>query len=238
MTRKYKALGVALMAAVAALAFSGIAASSAMAVPKFTCVETVGTLHFHVHCTAFGTQVAGEADEFTAGSGFGAIRCTNATFSGGTNATGESTTEETHPSYSSCSDSFGRTVDVSTTGCNYLFHVTTKLQEDEYQGTSDVVCEAGKLIELKVTSGGSTVCTVTIGSQTGTGPHKITNMTGSVPTDVTIMKQATNVHSTTSGGFFNCGISNGEHTEGTYTGNTTVIGRNTANEQVDIEVSG
>jgi hypothetical protein len=238
MTRKHKALGVALMAAVAALALSGIAASSALAVPKFTCVETSGTIHTHVHCTSSGTQVAGEPHEFTAGSGFGAIRCTNATFSGGTNATGESTTEETHPSYSSCSDSFGRTVDVSTTGCNYLFHVTTKLKEDEYEGTSDVVCEAGKLIELKVTSGGSTLCTVTIGSQTGTGPIRFDDMTAVMPTDVTVTAKANNVRSTTSGGLFNCGISNGEHTEGTYTGNTTVIAKNTAGEAIDTEVSG
>jgi hypothetical protein len=237
MTRKYKALGLALMAAVAAFALSGIAASSAVAAPEFTCIETPANVH--AHCILDGKEDPNEQLNFTAGEGFGSIHCTEATFTGGTLATGTGTTiENVHPEYGGCTDSFGRAVDTTTTGCNFTFHVETKLETNVYHGKADLVCEAGKQIEIKVTSGGSVICTDTIGSQNGVGPVTYRNMTEASPTDVTVTSDARNIKNITSGGFFNCGIPNGEHTEGTTGGNVTVIARDTVGNQIDAEVSG
>jgi hypothetical protein len=51
---------------------------------------------------------------------------------------------------------------VSTEGCSYLYHITTKLSEDSYQASMDVVCPTGK--SIKVTAGN---CKVEVAGQTG-----------------------------------------------------------------------
>jgi hypothetical protein len=62
-------------------------------------------------------------------------------------------------------------------------------------------------------------------------------MTASTPPDITIKAKATNVINTTTGGFFNCGAFNGQHKNGTYTGNTTIDGENTAEELIDLTIN-
>jgi len=231
MIRTIKAIGLSLIALAALGALSATAASAA---PEFTSQETPSGAH--VHTIIEGDQEEGNIHKFTAGGGFGAISCKKAHFTG-TSATGTDTTLDATPEYGTCSDSFGRTVDVVTTGCKYRFHATTRTSVDNYTGHVSIICEAGKQIEAKVTSGGSVICTVAIGSQEKVGPIDFIDKT-TLPTDVTVDATATNVKNTTSGGSLNCGIANGEHTEGTYTGSTTVIGRNTAGTQIDIDVVG
>jgi hypothetical protein len=80
------------------------------------------------------------------------------------------------------------------------------------------------------------VCTVTIGSQPV--PLTITDKTEVMPTDITVDLGGNEVESTTSGGFFNCGVPNGEHSEGEMATFYTLRGYNKANEQIDLEVSG
>jgi len=82
---------------------------------------------------------------------------------------------------------------------------------------------------ITVTNGSEAViCTVTIPSQNLGQAGSFENMASEGGTDLTMKIEANNIKSTTSGGFFNCGISNGEHTAGTMTGTFTVTAESTA----------
>ena len=205
MTRKIKALGLALVASLA-LSVVGVSAASAA----------------EFHSTSSHTLLsAGQttAHTFTVGSGFGAIKCATAEFKGTSAAT---TTKEqsVEPHYTNCTDSFGRVVDVNDNGAVYRF---------TNDNTVHVEVPGGAKIELKVTSGGSTVCTVTVASQTNSKVSYSTSGSG-----VLVSSEVTNVSTTTSGGFFNCGVSDGAHTGGSYTGSSLTTGTNTEGKAVTL----
>jgi hypothetical protein len=214
MHRKLKALGLAL---VAALALTAVMASAASA--QFTSNKE--------HTIISGSQKEKTNDVFTAGEGFGGITCENATFSG-TGVTKNDADQTILPSYSTCKDSFGRTVDIDNSKTNPLTYTFTS---DGKGGGS--VHVSGEMT-LTVTSGGSVICTVVIkNGQTNNG-ITYTNLGGTKGVETTT--HATNVISTTSGGFFNCGISNGEHTAGTYDGTSVVTGKDTSGAAAEISV--
>jgi hypothetical protein len=206
MHRKLKALGLAL---VAALALTAVMASAASA--QFTSNKE--------HTILSGSQKTGTNDVFTAGEGFGGITCENATFSGTAVNKSESSQEIT-PSYSNCKDSFGRTVDPTVTA-TFTFTPSGKVHVMGH-------------IVLHITSGGSTICTVTIGEQSEINGITYTNLGGTKGVETTT--HSTNVKNTTSGGFFNCGISNGEHTAGTYDGTAVVTGKDTSGSAAETSV--
>ena len=137
MNRKIKALGLAL---VAALALTAVMASTASA--NFTSTAA--------HTLLFGSQV-GE-HKFTAGTGIGAISCKKATFTG--TALGNMSSQKVKPAYSECKDSLGRTV-----------HVNVGTTEYEFTSTAEksLVHIINGPIVLTVT--GSTHCTITITTQ-------------------------------------------------------------------------
>src|SRR4051812_44505900 len=139
MIRKLKVLGLAL---VAVLAFSAVAASASQAF-EFTSFNTETELH--EGGTSVGNQTAGNKHKFTPTGGFASIQCTTAHFTG-TSATGTEKEPVSHPEYTGCTDTFGRAVDVSTAGCNYKFHINKEVEADVFEGTTDIVCEAGKAI--------------------------------------------------------------------------------------------
>jgi hypothetical protein len=203
---KLKVLGLAL---VAALALTAVMASAASA--QFTSDKE--------HTIYAGSQKEGTNHVFTAGEGFGGIACETVNFSG--TAVGTSNADQTiTPTYSSCKDSFGRTVDPHHNSFDYTFN--------EKKGTVDL---SGSMV-LTVTDSGSTVCTVTISAQTGVNGISYTSLGGTKGMEVT--SHSTNVKSTTEGGFFNCGISNGEHTSGTYDGIAEISGKDTSGKAVEI----
>jgi hypothetical protein len=226
MTRKLKALGLAL---VAVFATSALVASAAQAEEFTGYDQSTGT---HTETVIHGVQEGSHS--FTAGSGFGSITCTTATFAGNS-PTGTSTELTITPTYSGCSDSFGRTVDVTMEGCDYKFTTPTFVSSGTYSGLVDLACPTGHSVTVHVTSGGTSVCTVTIHAQTGLGSNHYTNKAGN-PDDVTVTTDITNLHTTTEGGFFNCGVSNGEHTDGSYVGNTTVTGETTGGAPLGVKV--
>jgi len=213
MNRKIKALGLAL---VAALALTAMMASTASG--QFTSTST--------HTILSGSQEGNHV--FTAGEGFGSIKCTTATFSG-TAETTNAADQTFVPTYSSCTDSFGRTVHVD----NSFTMTFTKTGKDA-NGTPIGSTHLSGSMTLTVTSGGSVVCTVhIITPQTTTGItyHNLAGTNG-----VKVTANVTKIKNTTTGSFFSCGVSEGEHTEGTYVGTTNVTGKNTAGEAVAISV--
>jgi hypothetical protein len=203
MNRKLKALGLAF---VAALALTAVMASAAMAEAGFTSSVSNPTLH--------GEQEGSHEFTASASSGFGGITCETATFTGTGSGT-FSTSQTVTPTYSNCEDSFGRTVDVVTNSLHYIFTVTGT----DAQGTPIGNVHVTGHIQLTVTTGG-THCTVTISAEQTQGGVTYHNIAGSG--DVRVTTATSEVVSTTSGGFFACGISNGEHTDGEYTGTTTM----------------
>ena len=125
---------------------------------------------------------------------------------------------------------------VSMNGCDYRFHLNGGAA-DKYTGTADVKCEAGKSIDVKITKSGSeeTKCTITIGAQTGLNNVTYENNTAQKPTDLKVTTNTNNVTDTTSGGSLGCGIADGVHTNGTYTGTTTLKAFNTSGTtQIDL----
>jgi hypothetical protein len=213
MHRKFKALGLAF---VAALALTAVMASAASA--QFTSSSSHTILH--------GTQTS--THEFLAGEGFGGITCSTATFSGTSSSTNASTQVIT-PTYSGCKDSFGRIVDVTPESFTYTFTRT---------GTSGPtpigkVSVSGKMTLDVTDSNKNVVCVIHISVQENSGITYHSLADGSVETTADTTLQ---VVSTTTGSFFSCGVSEGTHKEGTYTGNTRLTGTDTSGNKATISV--
>lgn len=211
MTRKIKALGLALVASLA---------------PSVVGVSAASAADFHStssHTFLSGGQTTQHT--FTVGVGFGAIKCKVATFTG-TSAATTTTFLTLEPHYTECTDSFGRAVDVSDNGATYTFTNTAP-------GSMHIAIPNSKLIEIKVTNGGgAVVCTVLIASQTNS-PLDYSNSGSGILVASTI----NNITSTTVGGFFNCGVADGAHTGGSYTGSTTITGTDTSGKAVTLSYS-
>ena len=211
MNRKIKALGLAL---VAALALTAVMASTASA--QFTSSST--------HTIISGSQEGKHV--FTAGEGFGGITCTTATFAG-TSASTNAADQTITPTYAGCKDSFGRTVHVHETTTETFTKTGT------IGGTAIGVYHTSGSRVTTVTSSSSTVCTIVIKSPQTNNGITYHNVAGGT---VRLTTSATNVISTTTGSFFNCGVSEGEHKEGTYSGTTKLAGVDTAGKAVTISV--
>lgn len=211
MNRKIKALGLAL---VAALAMSAMVASAAQAGEFHSAAS-----HTILHGEQEGTHV------FTVGEGFGNITCTTATFEGAqTSSTASSQTIT--PKYSGCKDSLGeRTTHV--TGGKFTFTPPST-------ATGDAQVHIIEPFTLDITpENGFSTCHVQIDNQTVNG-LVYHNSSGKVQ----VTTKSTGITSTVlSGGFFNCGTTNGLKHGGTYTGNTLMAGSNTEGKAVAISVT-
>jgi hypothetical protein len=231
MTRKLKAIGLAL---VAVFALSAVAASGASA-SSFTSFNTANS-------TMEGGTFSGDqttTHKFTAGTGVGAFTCATAHFSG-SSATGTETELTVTPEYSNCHEELlgvTYTIHITMNGCDYKYHIASGTADD-WEGTEDIKCPEGKVIDIKITKSGSeeTKCTIEIGPQTGLNRIKYHNNTAASPTDIEVTTETNNITSTTTGGPVGCGIANGVHTNGTYLGTTTLKSFNGAGTQIDFTV--
>jgi hypothetical protein len=149
MSRNFKALGLAIGAL---LALSAVIASSATAVPQFTCSS--------YPCQATGSNTKGSEVFTTEG---GKVECDSHFI---THSINEATsTITTTPTYTNC-EAFGfLSATVNTEGCSYVSHAT----QTDASGTThwwtahvDVACPAGQ--SIKVTA---STCKVEIKAQTG-----------------------------------------------------------------------
>ena len=195
MTRKFKILGLALTAVVAATVLSATNASAAGESFHSESEKTILT----------GTS---ESNQAVTASGF-SVECTDAVYVG--TLVGRSTKTTTlHPAYTGCTSSLGN-APIDTTGCNYVFG-------SETTGTghlpASIDCTAGSAI--KVTAPG---CTLSFGTQTGGGGVVVTNMGSGTTADVTYH---TTFSGTFSKSGFGCFVISG--TTATYTGPITLKG--------------
>jgi hypothetical protein len=197
-----------------ALALTTVLALSALMAAGAQAAKLISS---SAHTALHGEQVGFAV--FTVGEGFGGVSCTTVTGSG----TASGFEIESLPGTgvaSGCKDSFGRTVHVHQSEASYTL-------------TGEGVGHGSGSIILTTTSGGSTVCTTMLGAQTNTG-GTYENLGGTK--GITAEIKSTNVISTTSGGFFNCGIANGEHTGGTAEGTSVVTGKDTEGNPVSIKI--
>jgi hypothetical protein len=184
MILKFKALGLAL---VAVFAMSATVATTVQA--------TAGTLTVDPNVLAIGTGEQEGETEFTLtdhplSGGFALTKCKKAVFTG-TEAVGSgATTLRVHPVQNECI-SFGQPSTVTTTGCDYLFHIgTPTAAKTGWHVTSDIVCSAGSAI--KIVTG---TCEVLIGSQNGLTTSEMTNKGGGGTTEMDLTLDIKN-HST------------------------------------------
>jgi len=94
------------------------------------------------------------------------------------------------PSYSGC-QAFGFfSIPIDMNGCKYVYTTVTK-SGGSFVGTKDIVCPAGQLIVITAPG-----CTIKIGSQTGLGTVKLTNIGAGATREITIDENLTGVQYT------------------------------------------
>ena len=241
---KWAVLGLAALALAALSAFAAGGAQADEAAGEFTCLEGHTT---HVECTvtAEAVKVHREHDEkfqedhtYEAGE-FSAITCETA-ITHGEDADGTDPTPKVTPTYENCNAS-GLTAHVDHGGCEFELHPEETsgktTAEDEYVGTADIVdCNEGESITVEITRAfGGTKCHIEIHEQEDIGPIYFRTHTEGETTDVTVEAATAEVQATFEGGFFDCGVTNGEHPT-FYTGNTTATAKNSKNETIDLSI--
>ncbi len=135
-------------ALVAALAMNAVAVSAASA----------KLYKFHSsleHTILTGVQTTENSFEFDVGT----VKCKKTSFEG-TLAVKTTTTVTVSPAYSECTFG-GAAATVTVNNCDYLLHAVTK-EGSNYEGSLDIVCPAGSVMQFDVPN-----CTITVFPQTG-----------------------------------------------------------------------
>jgi hypothetical protein len=212
MIRKFKALGLAL---VAVFAMSAIVASAAQA--------TAGTLTSEGKPVIATAEQVGEHEfvltdhEIEPGKFFN-FGCKKANFTGTAGVTEGATSMTVHPVYSECTI-FGGPVTITTTGCDYLLKTGTPTATAGWHATTDIVCAAGSVI--KIASGN---CEIQVGAQTGLATSEVTNSGGGgTAMDLLIHTKITGLVYNVTKDPIGCFLKGtGVKSKGDYTGTTTV----------------
>jgi hypothetical protein len=190
---KRKAMGLALVAAMALTAVMATAAGAA----TYTSNKP--------HTILTGSQTT--AHVFKATGGFAGISCTTATFAGTMESEAASTLDIT-PTYSGCKDTLGRTV--------HPHKSSTRHWDGAIFGRTNTE-------HTTITNGSATVvCSVSVEPQEGINGVSYKNLGGT--NGIEVIFASNNIKSTVSGGILNCGVSNGEKTNGTYEGKLVIKG--------------
>jgi hypothetical protein len=198
MIRKFKVLGLAL---VAVMAMSAVAASAAQA--TFTWDSGTKTL----------TAEADGKQTFTTTSG--AVQCQ--VLSGQAGVVGTAATEVTaqNIAYTSCTGPFGEGAQIVFGQCDYLFTAgqTVGGKETELTGQAHIKCVGGGQITITGLGG---FCQIHVGQQSP-GGHVIYRTVGAAPQDVTLEAKVTGIV------YQGTGLCTSGNT-GQYVGNATIKG--------------
>jgi len=220
MIRKFKALGLAL---VAVFAMSAVVASAASA--------TSGTLTTTGNVTATAEQVGEHVFTLTShpvSGGFATTKCKKAHFKGvGTVATGATSVTVT-PEYKECT-AFGLPATITHEECNYVLKTGTPVNATEWHVTTDVVCPAGKAIKIVAQT-----CEVTVGSQTGLATSTVANGAGG---HLTLNTNISKIKYTVVKDGIGCPLAKtGAFEDGHYVGTSTVKGLDALGNPVAVSI--
>lgn len=211
MIRKFKVLGLAL---VAALALSAVTASAASAVVEF---------HSEDAPQSVTAEETGGGHVFTTEAG--QVTCPGTKFDG-TTSVKTTTTFTLRATYPTPCTAFGISTTHIVAGANcpngeigYQFHVTNvKHAGNVYTAQASLECE----VRITPTIFGFSACTATVPAQTPTeGEIELTNAGTTTTRDLTATIHMDKIHYSSTGG--SCG-SAGAHTDGEYDGGATVKG--------------
>ncbi len=216
MSRNLKVLGLAL---VAVLALTALVGSTAQANEngKFTAATYPST----------SSGIDTGTHEFTAAGG--SVKCSHGTFSG--TSSEASTTQTITPVYEECT-AFGFVgATVTMNGCDYMFHLTGTGAGGSYNGNVDIVCPTGK--EITVDAG---PCTIHIPGQNGLGAVTFTNATSGGISDIVNHANVSGIKGSLVKNNFLCFFTAGPFTNGTYTGSTTITGKDSEGNPQSIDI--
>lgn len=153
----------------------------------------------------------------TFGEGFGGFYCETVVF-GGTVGSKNAVDLKLSATYANCKSTWGP------------IHVDN--QEFAYTFTTDGTVHVSGTLTLTVTNGGP--CTIVFKSPQTNSGITYDNLGGT--SGIRLTTRTTDFISTTTGGFFYCGIQNGEHPNGTYHGATVIAGKDTSGAAASISV--
>ena len=124
MIRKFKALGLAL---VAVFAMSAIVASAAQALPNGTLTTFPAGKTVIATAEQTGEHEFTLTDHETEPGKFANTKCKKATFTGSEGVADGALTIRVTPIYEECT-AFGQAATITTTGCHYVIHITRNRQ--------------------------------------------------------------------------------------------------------------
>ncbi|TMK58190.1 MAG: hypothetical protein E6G51_03555 [Actinobacteria bacterium] len=196
----------------------GLVAVAIAALTAFVGVSSAAAAEFHSSIGA-GVSLTGEqatSHKFTVTGS--SITCTTAKFTGTTTAK-TSTTQKMHPEYSGCT-AFGFIgATITTTGCQYVFNSNS--ENVTLEG-----CTAGSGAIVVNASNAFGKCIMEVPNQTGINGQKFATGEYVVEEkkykDITVTTNSTNIKDKVTASTGICPVSVGEHTNGAYTGTTTV----------------
>lgn len=137
-----------------------------------------------------------------------------------------------HRTFTECTAFGFLSATVSTTGCDYRYELGGKIATDVYAASVELVCEAGKKIEIKAVT-----CEAQVPPQVFSGTVEIFNNTAAVPDDISISSSLTGIHYVNVKDGFLCPLKGtGERTDGTTTSLETVTAE--TSKPVSLSVSG
>lgn len=231
MSYELKRIGLALVAMLALGAVVAQAASAtAVTSQKFTASQYPVTLH--------SENTAG-VEEF--GTEGGVVKC-NSTYEATVSET--STTLTVTPTYSSCSAFGFAEATVTTNGCDYIFHLTTKVSfgsESGFQAHVDI-SECNSSTGIQIIAG---TCEAWVVPQSGLTTVDVSSMTGvegSTKGDLTVRPRIGGVIFEVTKDGTACPLSEtGKKSEGTYSSSSCITVRGYAHNgskgaQVDVDV--
>jgi hypothetical protein len=121
------------------------------------------------------------------------------------------------PSYSGCSAFGFVAATINPSGCSFVLHAGSEIEEDRFAGTADVSCETGKKITIVAST-----CEAQIGSQSGLSKVEFTNHLASSPVAIAVAHSITGLkYNKTKDGFL-CPFKGTGEVTGAYTGTQLV----------------
>jgi hypothetical protein len=193
----------------------GVVALALAAFTAFVGVSSASAKEFHASVASAsltGSQATSHKFTVTGSS----ITCTTATFTGTASNVKTSETQEMHPEYSGCT-AFGFVgATINTAGCQYLFNAN--------KTTVDLKsCTGGATGAIVVTASSAFgKCVMEVPNQTGINGQSFTTQGTSPNRDILVTSNSNNIKDSVTLSTGICPLTVGSHTNGTYTGTTTV----------------
>jgi hypothetical protein len=218
MTHNFRVLGLATIAlATIALLAIGAAIAANAGAASFTAAKYPVVIK--------GSLEPGWGGRFTMG-GTG-VSCSEESWLAATNS---ATTDLTvSPSFAGCKEEvFGLSATVTTNSCTYTL-TEPKLNKTSYLGNIDLVCPAGKVVEIHAST-----CTITVFPKNNLGSISYVNLLSSIE----LLNNVTGIEYQVDRGFL-CPVASTyatKHTDGVYEGRIGLVGSTLEGTAVKIDI--